>query len=573
MDQLAPNEVTQYEQIVHIMLNKAVRSSQLTRIGANYFEKNEQLFGGDNKLDVRGERGDPDIRLWRGYSMTMEQSVSGLQMHVDVVHRVLHQQNVSELIQQTFKDCMRSGGRGDVNSQAQKFAMKKVEDMLKDCCVLTLYNKRVYRIHTVDWSLGIDDKFSKDNKMISYRDYFESAYGEKCSQQFKGMLVHIPKKKKNSNGPDRIILAPELCHMTGLTKKMKSNFMFMRKMADTTRISAADRHKMGSALVARLQENIENGETVTESETPKDTTNRGGRGRRRGRGGTLVQHTVTAAGTTAQKLPLHLNNEAVVLSGHVLPGFKVLLSNSNRETQEVDPYKGLQRAWNDGTFINKQLISIRKWVIMYEEEYLADICFNHMKNVSRRTGLWGKVLNDNPEFYEIRRGQKPQHIRWRDALEEAHNTIQPQLILCILPDDRRGNATAVYNMIKTHCCTQNPILTQCISTRSLTNQKRVMSIMKNVVKQMLTKAGNTPWRAQLNLPDGKLNVRKIPTMICGMDVNHDMKRNVSTVGMCASYTADCTQYFTFVMHQAFGREVMIDGANLMLEALKKFKLK
>ena len=46
------------------MLNKTVRQSQLIRIGANHFEKSESLFGGSGKLDIRGERGQPNIRLW-----------------------------------------------------------------------------------------------------------------------------------------------------------------------------------------------------------------------------------------------------------------------------------------------------------------------------------------------------------------------------------------------------------------------------------------------------------------------------------------------------------------------------
>jgi hypothetical protein len=79
--------------------------------------------------------------------------------------------------------------------------------------------------------------------------------------------------------------------------------------------------------------------------------------------------------------------------------------------------------------------------------------------------------------------------------------------------------------------------------------------MQNVVKQMMTKAGNTPWRVDWSLPDGKLDLKK-PTMICGLDVNHDMQRNVSTVGMCASYSHDYTKYFTFVMSQKAGLEVV-----------------
>lgn len=55
---------------MHWMLNKVIRGTDLIRIGANYFERNEPLFSGKGKLDVHVQ-GCPDIRIWRGYSITV----------------------------------------------------------------------------------------------------------------------------------------------------------------------------------------------------------------------------------------------------------------------------------------------------------------------------------------------------------------------------------------------------------------------------------------------------------------------------------------------------------------------
>merc|ERR1712065_27866 len=136
---------------------------------------------------------------------------------------------------------------------------------------------------------------------------------------------------------------------------------------------------------------------------------------------------------------------------------------------------------------------------------------------------------------------------WRTSLETVIREEKPNMVLAILPDDRFGNPTAVYNLVKTVCCTEIPVLTQCITKRNVTNVRR----------------------ANFCVPDKSINLNT-PTMICGMDVNHDMRRNCSTVSFVASYTSDYTKYNTFVYHQAFGREVMIEGGVVIGEALKKF---
>merc|ERR1711991_1109137 len=537
---LTSEHIEQHEQIIHLMLNKVIRGSDLTRIGANYYERNESLFGGNSRFDVK-ERDCPDIRIWRGYSITCERKMGGIHMNVDSVHRVLHQQSVGE---------------------------KMIEDMVVNNVVITVYNKRLYRISEIDWNLSIDDTFMKDGKKISYRDYFDSVYHEKCTRTEKGMLVHYPRRRKNSTAPEKIVLPPELCHETGMSKRLKSNFRLMKRIADTTRIPAKDRHNLRSKLVKRLQKAIgmENGYDPDPIE-----------GSQKGKDGTMVssspsrENVVTSNVVTSDsQIPMILSQKAVKVDGRLLPEFKVSIADQNSKTRKVDPYTELQAGWNNARFVNKTIIKIKKWVVMGDDKRLVDQCLAQIRNVATQANLLKTYISPNPiRIIVPRERSKHSTANWRTSLETVIREEKPNMVLAILPDDRFGNPTAVYNLVKTVCCTEIPVLTQCITKRNVTNVKRANSVFKGCVKQMLTKMGNTPWRANFCVPDKSINLNT-PTMICGMDVNHDMRRNCSTVSFVASYTADYTKYNAFVYHQAFGREVMIEGGVVIGEALKKF---
>lgn len=557
---LSPSRIEQHEQITHLMINKVIRKADLIRIGANFFERNDPLFSGAGKYDIH-VRDCPDIRIWRGYSISCERKTGGIHMNVDSVHRVLHQKSVGEKMKELLKEY----------SNNPKLARQKIEEMVVDNVVLTIYNRRLYRVTEVDWNLGIDDTFDKDGKPISFRDYFKNIYNETCEQKFKGMLVHIPKRRKNSTGAERIILAPELCHETGLSKKLKSNFTLMKKIADTTRIPAKKRHELRTKLVKRLQNSI-----MLENSYDTDSVEGSQKGKNMAEtSSSPTREPVSAmdAVSSESQIPIILSKKPVQVEARLLPKFSVSVADQTNEIHKVDPYTELQNAWNNAKFINKSIYKIRKWVVLSEDPRTADMCVNQIRNVGKNANLLNNYINPNPVRYSVQRtsgyGKRNNSNNWRKAIQKAIEEVNPNIILCVLPDDRSGNPTAVYNMVKTMCCTEIPVLTQCITTRNIMNQKRANSVFKGCLKQMLIKMGNTPWRANLSVPDKSINLNK-PTMICGMDVNHDARRNCSTVSFVASYTSDYTKYNTFVYHQKSGREVMIEGGQVMGDALKEF---
>eukprot|EP01083_Nonionella_stella_P273486 927714_1 len=100
-------------------------------------------------------------------------------------------------------------------------------------------------------------------------------------------------------------------------------------------------------------------------------------------------------------------------------------------------------------------------------------------------------------------------------------------------------------------------------TKNLSNQKRVRAIMNNMVKQILTRIDNMPWYIQLTLPVGNMDIknRSRSTMLCGVHANYDIRRNVSRMRMCASYTK----------HQTAKRTALNVGGGMTNGASLKFR--
>jgi len=56
------------------------------------------------------------------------------------------------------------------------------------------------------------------------------------------MLVSRPKKNYSQNDDENLLyLVPELCRMTGLTDKMRTNFQLMQALAQYTRLGPSQR--------------------------------------------------------------------------------------------------------------------------------------------------------------------------------------------------------------------------------------------------------------------------------------------------------------------------------------------
>ena len=100
-----------------------------------------------------------------------------------------------------------------------------VKAALEGQIVMTLYNKKTYRVDEVDFSQNPMSTFHlrKEDKEVSYVDYYRSRYpNARVNDMKQPLLVSRPSRRDLNRGDDKpIFLIPEICSMTGLSEEQR----------------------------------------------------------------------------------------------------------------------------------------------------------------------------------------------------------------------------------------------------------------------------------------------------------------------------------------------------------------
>ena len=64
------------------------------------------------------------------------------------------------------------------------------------CTIMTSYNKKMYRIDDIDFSMNVDNKFTieKTGESISYYDYYKNQWKLEIKEKNQFLIKHIDKK-------------------------------------------------------------------------------------------------------------------------------------------------------------------------------------------------------------------------------------------------------------------------------------------------------------------------------------------------------------------------------------------
>jgi aubergine-like protein len=105
---------------------------------------------------------------------------------------------------------------------------------------MTLYNEKTYRIDDIDF----DSKnpmstyhCRKEDRDISYREYYTNHYEVNIKDDRQFLLVSRPSRNKPDNQQgasmrdDTIYLIPELCGMRGFTEEHRSGSWFIETIS------------------------------------------------------------------------------------------------------------------------------------------------------------------------------------------------------------------------------------------------------------------------------------------------------------------------------------------------------
>ncbi|XP_030023692.1 piwi-like protein Ago3 [Manduca sexta] len=480
--------------IYNVLFKCIMKDLQLVSFGRQYFNEHAAIQIPQHKLEI-----------WPGYVTAVDEYEGGLMLTLDSTHRVLRNQCVLTLIKEV------------VQSEGTNWK-RKLTDILVGCSVMTTYNKKLFRVDSIDDKMTPRSTFEKteDGKIvqITYIDYYKKNYGIDIMDWDQPMLIsRDTKRMPGSDAPTdfMICLVPELCTMTGLSDDQRSNFRLMKDVATYTRITPNQRH---SAFKKYIQ-------TVMENETAKN--------RLAGWGLSIAPETINITARTLPPETLYFGN-AVKVAG-----------KPNAE-------------WNMESTKNAvmQAVDIMKWVLLYTDRD-NQIAMSFVDTVKRNCRPMG-IMVSTPEMVRLPNDRTDSYVT---ALKKSI-TSAVQLVVAICPTARDDR----YAAIKKICCADNPVPSQVINARSLMNSQRVRAVTQKILLQMNCKLGGTLWNISIPFKTA---------MVVGIDSYHDPTRKSRSVySFIASYNQSMTLWFSRAVFQERGQEIVDGLKSSLVESLTHY---
>jgi len=201
-----------------LFLNVLVRS-MLKELGFIQLGSFRNHYNEDMQKSMDRQR----LLVLPGYFTSVNYYRDGLQLRVDLVHKVIRQDTVLEYMEEMLK---LQDGRS------------RLEADLRDCVVMTVYgNRNLHRVKSVLFDESPQSTFEKGTKTMTFYDYFQERYQITIADK-RQPLLEVGRYNKES-----IRLIPELCRMTGLSDSMTVNRELMTELSTITKKAPEERFR------------------------------------------------------------------------------------------------------------------------------------------------------------------------------------------------------------------------------------------------------------------------------------------------------------------------------------------
>ncbi|XP_073961880.1 piwi-like protein Ago3 isoform X1 [Choristoneura fumiferana] len=480
--------------LYNVLFKQIMKDLQLVRFGRQHFNEHAAVQIPQHKLEV-----------WPGYVTAVDEYEGGLMLTLDSTSRVLRTQSVLEFIKET------------VQTQGAKWKQAMTE-LLVGCSVMTTYNKKLFRVDSIDDTMTPKSTFEKKENgeliKISYIDYYKKSYGIDILDWNQPMLIsRETKRMPGCEAPTEfmICIVPELCQLTGLSESQRTNFRLMKDVATYTRITPNQRH-------AAFKKYIQN---VLENESARD--------RLKGWGLSIAPETVNLVARTLPPETLYFGKNATVVG------------KPNAD-------------WNGDVTRNAvmQAVDIIRWTIIYtkrDEQVTKDF----LSTLKRCCGPMG-VMVQEPQMVMLQNDRTDAYVQ---ALKKSI-TSNTQLVVCMCPTSRDDR----YAAIKKICCAENPVPSQVINARTVMNAQKVRSVTQKILLQINCKLGGTLWNISIPFKTA---------MVVGIDTYHDAGRKKRSVcAFIASYNQAMTHWYSKAVFQERGQEIVDGLKSCLVDALKHY---
>ncbi|XP_066151998.1 piwi-like protein Ago3 [Euwallacea fornicatus] len=421
------------------------------------------------------------LEVFPGFAVTVDEREGGLMLTLDTQHRVLRTQNAYELLYELK------------TTTNPKMFKETVQKNFLGSCVFTRYNNKTYIIDDVLWDMTPMDTFpTRDGRNITFVDYYKAQYNITIRDHDQPLLLNRKKVKKSGSTEleDRMVcLIPELSFLTGLTDTMRSDYKVMKDVAMYTRVTPNQR-------ILALRTYLEN---VKKSEKAQQILSDWGL-------------SIPSTG--------YMN-----VSGRQLEMEKVIFGN------QVTKMAGPGADWNRDLGNNSVTgpVDLYNWVVFFTEQdsrYARDFS-QHMTRLATSLGC---VISP-PRMERLPNDQPATYVNY------VKDKINPnmQLAVFICPTMRSDR----YALIKKLCCSQIPIASQVINSRTLSKPDKVRSIILKIALQINCKLGGSLWTVKFPFQGW---------MICGIDVYHGSPPN-SVCGFVSSLNESVSRWYSTALFQ------------------------
>ncbi|CAL1616189.1 unnamed protein product [Knipowitschia caucasica] len=476
-------------QFYNIIFKRILRVLKMQQIGRNYYSPNDPLDIPKHKLTI-----------WPGYTTTILPYESGIMLCTDVSHRVLRSETVRDFminLKQT--------------APAHRFPDICAKELI-GLVVLTKYNNKTYRVDDIAWDHTPNNTFKKGDTEISFRNYFSNQYGINIVDCNQVMLVSHVKRLGPSGGPPPgpAMLVPELCYLTGLTDKMRSDFNIMKDLSVHTRLSPEDRERRLSRFVMNINKNEE-------------------------------------AQSDMDKWGLSFDKRLVQITGRVLPTERMF---QGQKSYEYDANSAdWAREMRGIPVISAPPLS--NWLMLFTR-----------RNMNEAQGLLqslGKV--SGPLGIRLQRSVMIEYEDHQESLLRAlqqNVTPQTQMVVVVLSSNRQDK----YDSVKKYLCVDCPVPSQCVLGRTLSKPQALMTVATKIALQMACKMGGELWSVEIPLKQ---------LMIVGIDCYHDTTAGKRSIGaLVASLNHSMSRWYSNCVLQHKGQEIMDGLKKCFGGALKEY---
>jgi len=531
-NQLREMDLQYQQQVLSVFLRELCRHSGYIRMGRNYYNPNNV----DRNVKMPNGSLQGVLQMMDGYRMSLEyicrcdpQSSDGLineiALTIDACSRVLDPRNVREVINELEQVAKSS-------RQLEKALIQE----LRGRAVITDYNNKIYKINEVVFNTKPSECKMRDpvnfegSEEITVTEFYRQKYNlTVVDHQPSVLLAHDLAPRKRDQGKTRVLyLVPEYCRLTGYPPKIRKNHALMKKLARANKIPSDIRAQKVEDCAKML-----------------------------------------AFHATDKGNPLVIDPQLMRIKGRIYGDAPICLRDKKTGVKKIS-ISDLQKSWKQYGMFGQTRLEKKRWAIVGTKEKKLKKLYKAMKGC---TSAMGNDVMDEPMYIEITNNNAKY---WEKELDQLCQTEKPQAVVCIVPCSKQPDmsekqkADEIYSTIKRICSKDHGIPSQCVqSCNSDTSHVQV-----GITRQLYTKLGSLPWKLKFTLFGNKINLRK-PTMLIGIDVNHDRKEAQSPVAFVSTWDRDFVRVHSQLGYHKLADEVLNEQEmnQFMQNAMNHFKEK